>query len=125
MVLVDSSVWIDHLRSGNVGLVSLLETASVACHPFVIGELACGNLRQRAQILGLLGALPQVPVVDQREVMEFIVANKLMGRGVGLIDVHLLAAARLAAVPIWSSDRRLRALAGELAVAHAPSVRRQ
>ena len=118
MVLVDTSVWIEHLRSGNPGLVALLESASVACHPFIIGELACGNLRHRARILGLLEALPQARAADHLEVMELIDAHKLMGRGIGLVDVHLLAAARLGDLRLWSTDRRLRGLAHELGVAH-------
>jgi predicted nucleic acid-binding protein len=86
-------------------------------HPFVIGELACGSLSQRAEVLGLLEALPQLPLADHEEVLTFIAAHRLHGRGLGWIDVHLLASARLARLPLWTLDRRLAAAANELSLA--------
>jgi predicted nucleic acid-binding protein len=98
MMLVDSSVWIDHLRHGDAALTAALEAGQVWMHSFVLGELACGNLRsraERAQVLGLLQALPPMPVSTDKEVLFFIDQHELMGRGIGYIDVHLLASARL------------------------------
>lgn len=107
MVLVDTSVWVDHLRRGSPDLAALLTDGEVACHPFVIGELACGNLRSRAEILTLLQALPSIPEVAHEELLTFVERHRLMGRGLGLIDGHLLAAAQLAAIPLWTLDRCL------------------
>lgn len=118
MVLVDTSVWVDHLRRGNPDLERLLSDAAVACHPFVVGELACGNLRNRREILALLLALPGAPEVASGELLRFVAEQRLMGRGIGLVDVHLLASARLAGIRLWTLDRRLRAAAGDLRVAH-------
>ncbi len=115
-MLVDTSVWIDHLRKGNASLASALETAEVWCHPFVLGEVACGNLRNREEILSLLGALPQAPVATDEEALELLEMNHLMGKGLGWIDIHLLASARLAGIPLWTLDRPLKAAAGELGV---------
>ena len=113
-MLVDTSVWIDHLRRRNATLVALLEQARVWTHAFVIGELACGNLARRAEVLASLAALPQVPAVPHPEVLAFIAARRLMGRGLGWIDVHLLAAALLAKTPFWTLDTRLATVAAEL-----------
>ena len=118
MVLVDTSVWISHLRSGSAALSSLLEDAEVMCHPFVIGELACGNLKNRKSILALLQALPAVPVITQDEFMHFVQTHKLSGKGIGFVDVHLLASARLAALPIWTQDGKLAACARQLKLSH-------
>jgi predicted nucleic acid-binding protein len=117
VILVDTSVWIEHLRSGVPDLTESLNTGIVWCHPFVIGELACGNLRNRAEVLELLGNLPTLPVATNDEVLAFIERRGLMGRGVGYIDVHLLAAVLLEpAARIWTLDRRLATLAAELNV---------
>jgi len=113
-VLVDTSVWIDHLRKKNATLVQLLETMQVSTHPFVIGELACGSLANRDQFLTLLAAMPQVPPASHDEVLGFIVAHRLMGRGLGWIDMHLLASASLAKLPLWTVDKRLSAVTREL-----------
>jgi predicted nucleic acid-binding protein len=107
MVLVDTSLWIDHLQKGNVHLENLLLNMEVACHPFIIGELACGNLKNRSEILSLLHSLPMAPSVENDEILHFIERNKLMGSGLGLIDVHLLASARLAHIQLWTSDKKL------------------
>ena len=91
ITLVDTSVWIDHLRKGNKRLATLLDKGGVCCHRFVIGELACGTLRNRDELLGLLGALPAVQIAEHEEVLNFIDERKLAGRGLGWIDMHLLA----------------------------------
>ena len=88
MVLVDTSVWIDHFRKSNRLLSSLLETEAVGIHPFVLGELACGNLHNRKEIIALLHALPFVTKADDDELLFFIERHALMGRGIGLIDIH-------------------------------------
>ncbi|KPL12904.1 ribonuclease [candidate division BRC1 bacterium SM23_51] len=119
MVLVDTSVWVSHLRGAERRLAPLLQEADVACHPFVVGELALGNLRNRSEILTLLEALPAVEVADHDEVMRFIVNHKLMAKGLGYVDVHLLASAVLSGVSIWTTDRRLAQAAVRLGVAHA------
>ncbi|MCH2254126.1 MAG: PIN domain-containing protein [Vicinamibacterales bacterium] len=105
--LVDTSVWVDHLRHGNDRLASLLDEGSVLCHPFVIGELACGNLADRDRVLHLLGALPETPVASHEEVMALIRSRELHGKGLGWIDVHLLASALLAKCPLWTMDKTL------------------
>jgi len=117
MVLVDTSVWIDHLRKQSPALCELLEAGEVAIHPFIIGELACGNLSNRDEFLSLLHALPPVPRIDDDEAAFFIEQHHLAGRGIGLIDVHLLAAAQLAACPLWTKDKRLSAVAARLGLA--------
>jgi predicted nucleic acid-binding protein len=115
-VLVDTSVWIDHFRRRNARLSDLLEVAQAWIHPFVIGELACGTLSRRAEVLGLLEALPKVPVADHAEVLDFIALLRLHGRGLGWVDMHLLASARLAKLPLWTLDRRLTSAAAELSL---------
>jgi predicted nucleic acid-binding protein len=110
-MLVDTSVWIEHFRRGNTALAVRLEDGAVWCHPFVIGELACGGLSDRAQILSLLAALPQAPLADHGEVLEFVDRNGLAASGLGWIDVHLLASARLGGIGIWTLDRTLERVA--------------
>ncbi len=107
MILVDTSVWVDHLRRGNSQLAELLLTDQVVCHPFVIGELACGGIRNRAEVLGLLSALQPLPKVEDGESLDFIEHHRLMGKGLGLIDVHLLASCALAGVGLWTRDKKL------------------
>ena len=120
MILVDTSVWVDHLRSGEPALVAALETGIVLTHPFVIGELACGNLKNRAEVIGLLQQLPAAPVATEAEALAFIDAQALMGRGIGYIDVHLLASAALAGdAGLWTRDRRLARVAGDVGLAFA------
>ena len=118
MVVVDTSIWISHLTTGNARLKAILGNAEVVCHPLVIGELACGNIKNRAEILSLLQALPTADVAQQDEVLCFIESHRLMGRGLGLIDVHLLASSLLARVPLWTADKRLRTASVELNVAY-------
>ncbi len=119
MILVDTSVWIDHLRQGDTQLAAALEAGQVSVHPFVVGELACGNLRARAEVLGLLQALPPILVATDKEVLFFMDAHSVMGRGIGYVDVHLLASARLGGALLWTRDKRLHAVAAELGMAHA------
>ena len=121
MILVDSSIWIDHLRRADTKLAGLLERGQVLAHPFVIGELALGNLRQRDGILEDLLALPQAIVADDDEVLEFIARHTLFGRGIGYIDAHLLASVRLTAdASLWTRDKRLNEVAATLGVAKGP-----
>ena len=118
MILVDTSVWIDHLRSGEPSLAAALEGGRVVMHPFVLGELACGNLANRGEVLELLGNLPAAPTATDPEALDFIERRALMGRGIGYIDVHLLASTALSGESrLWTRDRRLRAAATELELA--------
>lgn len=118
MILVDSSVWIDHLRSSDAVLTDLLNRGQVLGHPFVIGELALGSLRQRADIIGALQDLPKASVADDDEVTAFIDRYALFGRGIGYIDAHLLASVRLTAnATLWTRDKRLHEIAASLAIA--------
>jgi hypothetical protein len=116
VILVDTSVWIDHLRRGNPGLAAQLEADLVWCHPFVIGELSCGRLTDRLEILSLLKALPRPPVAEHDEVLEFVDRNELAGSGIGWIDVHLLASARLGGICIWTLDQTLDRIARRLGI---------
>ncbi len=114
MVLVDTSVWIEHLRYGTVGLETVLDEGNVACHPFIIGELACGNLKNRMEILTLCKNLPVVAVANDDEVLNFIEVHQLMGNGLGYIDIHLLMSALLTGITLWTFDKRLHELATSL-----------
>lgn len=116
-MLVDTSVWINHFRRPNADLEYLLVEGRVTTHPFVIGELACGSLGRRAEVLRLIEALPAAPVATHEEVMTFIERQHLHGAGLGWTDVHLLASARLIRQSLWSADRRLRAAAVRLGLA--------
>ncbi len=118
MVLVDTWVWIKHLRSGSRRLEGLLEKSQVVCHPFVIGEMACAKLTNRSEILRLLQALPRVPEITSEEALFFIDTNGLMGRGIGILDIHLLAAARVGGVLFWTRNRRLRSIAKSLGISY-------
>jgi predicted nucleic acid-binding protein len=111
MVLVDTSVWVAHLRETHLDLVNLLDNGEVASHPFIVGELACGNLKNRTIILPLLEALPMAAAVEHEEVLAFIESQRLMGKGLGYVDVHLLASAVLSRLPLWTLDKRLEQVA--------------
>ena len=119
MVLVDTSVWIEHLRHGNGQLARLLEAGDVVCHPLVIGELACGSLRERQTILDLLSALPQADHAADNRILSFIETQRLPGQGIGLIDVHLVYGAVAGSHRLWTHDRSLRRIAARLGVAWA------
>jgi len=108
MVLVDTSVWINHLRNNDRHLEKLLFNGSVVCHPHIVGELACGNIKNRQEIISLLQALPQIPLVDFAEFLYFIEQNQLHGKGIGFVDIHLLASSKLSQLPLWTADKRLQ-----------------
>jgi len=116
MVLVDTSIWIDHLRKSHKRLVTLLETEAVIIHPFVLGELACGNIHNRKEVIALLHALPFISKADDDELLFFIERHKLMGRGIGLVDMHLLASCHLDSCLLWTKDRRLKDIAKEMKI---------
>jgi predicted nucleic acid-binding protein len=111
MVLADTSIWIDHIRKPNKRLISMLEAELVCMHPWVIGELACGNLADRAHVLYLLRLLPRTPVATDEEVLFFIDKHGVSGKGIGYVDMHLLAAAALGNLQVWTRDRRLQEVA--------------
>jgi predicted nucleic acid-binding protein len=120
VILVDTSVWVDHLRASDQALVALLETGAVLAHPFVIGELALGTLRQREIVLNALADLPHAGVATEAEVLHFIERHRLAGRGIGYVDAHLLAAVKLTAgAELWTKDKRLHEVAGQLGLAIA------
>jgi len=124
LILVDTSVWIDHLRRGDPGLVDLLERSTVAMHPFVVGEIACGTLRDRESILELLQDLPTAAVADCNEVLRFIERHTLHGTGIGHVDVHLLASVALTeGARIWTRDARLQRVAAVLGCVHPEPAR--
>lgn len=112
MILVDTSIWIDHLRAGEPRLAELLNAGRVVAHPLVIGELACGNLKNRKAVLSLLQDLPAAPIATDEEVLFFIERHGLMGKGIGYVDAHLLSAvSMMGAGRLWTRDRRLGAVA--------------
>jgi len=111
MILVDTSIWIDHFRKGDDRLVDLLNKGEVLGHPFIIGELACGNLRRRDLVLDLLERLPQAAAARHQEVLHLIQSESLFGKGLGWTDCHLLASARLTPCELWTKDRTLLAAA--------------
>ena len=115
-MLVDTSVWVNHLRSGLLSLAAALENSEVMIHPWVIGELACGNLCDRIHVLDLLQSLPTAVVATDSEVLLLIEQQQLVGRGLGAVDAHLRASARLSRCRLWTDDRRLRNVALELGV---------
>ena len=118
MILLDTSVWVHHLRRGDSLVVQVLESGLAAAHAFAIGELACGNLKSRGRVIDLLQALPQLAMAMDDEVLYFIERHKLMGRGIGYVDAHLLAAASISGSLLWTRDKRLREIAAELGVAY-------
>ena len=118
MVITDTSIWVTHLRQGSRQLEKLLIDADVMCHPFIIGELACGNLKNRNEIISLLQSLPMAPIIEFDEFIFFIERNQLMGIGIGFIDIHLLASAQLTGIPLWTADKRLKSAATKLDLAY-------
>lgn len=114
MTLVDTSVWVDHFRRGNRELAERLGRGDVLAHSCVIGELACGHLRQRQEILGLLATLPRAHQVDDDEALAFLEAHRLFGRSIGWVDVHLLASAKLTGAALWTLDQPLGRAAAAL-----------
>jgi predicted nucleic acid-binding protein len=116
MVLVDTSVWVAHLRGGNAQLEALLNEGAVVCHPFIIGELACGTMRNRVEILSLLQSLPMAETAEHSEVMQLIERNRLSGKGLGYVDVHLLASAVITDAPLWTLDRKVQQASDNLRI---------
>ena len=116
MVLVDTSVWVSHLRLGSSRLQKLLQEGRVASHPCIIGELACGNISNRTEIISLMQSLPMLDAVEHEELLLFIEHNKMMGAGLGFVDVHLLAAAMLAGIPLWTQDKKLKQAFSRLSI---------
>jgi predicted nucleic acid-binding protein len=122
VILVDTSVWVDHLRKGDQVLGRLLFAGRVLAHPFIVGELSLGVLRQREAVLGALMDLPQATIATEEEVFRFIEANGLPGSGIGYVDAHLLAATRLTpGAAIWTRDKRLSEVAERLGLAAHPA----
>ena len=118
MVLVDTSIWVAHFKEGSTHLEILLNNTQVMSHDFIVGELACGNLRNRKEILSLLQALPSALTVEPTELLHFIERQALMGSGIGFVDAHLLASARLAGLSLWTSDTPLRRAADKLRLSY-------
>jgi len=114
---VDTSIWVHHLSRGEPRLIALLESGDVLCHPFVIGELACGRLGNRREILALLSALPQARVADHAELLHLIDEHRLYGRGLGWIDIHLLGSGLLSSCDLWTSDKALQEASRRLGIA--------
>ncbi len=114
MILVDTSIWIDHFRSHLPKLATLLQSGQVLSHPLIVGELACGNLHNRQSVLELLCALPMATTVEYSELLAFIAHHRLMGRGIGIVDVALLASAQQTTAYLWTIDKRLQTVAQEL-----------
>lgn len=120
MILPDTSVWIEHFRHGSSPLAALLATDDVLCHPFVVGELACGSLKKRSLTLQSLQSLPMVPMAEHEEVLELIVRHELMGTGIGWLDAHLLGSTLLAGTTLWTLDAALARAAAQLSVLARP-----
>jgi len=118
LILVDTSIWVEHLRRREAALEASLSAGHVLMHPFIVGEIACGNLRHRAEVLALMRELPQTPVAAEGEVLQFIERRRLMGLGIGFVDAHLLASSILAeGTRLWTRDKRLAAIATEIGCA--------
>ena len=118
MTLVDTSVWIDHLRRSNGHLQRLLADGLVGVHEFVVGELALGHLKRSEHVISLLENLPRLDAAAHHEVIHFVRAHDLQGSGIGWVDAHLLCGARVARWTVWTNDSKLRAAARRVAVAH-------
>ena len=114
MVLVDTSVWISHFRGDHSDLTELLNQGTAATHPYVIGELSCGNLKNREEILALMQDLPMALPAEHDEIQGFIESRRLMGQGLGIIDVHILASALLSGIELWTENRHLAKTAADL-----------
>jgi len=122
VILADTSIWIDHLRAGNLQLRQFLNQGQIVIHPLVIGELALGSFKERSQALALLDLLPQVPVAQLNEVRHMIEARRLHGRGIGLVDAHLIASVLIdSSTRLWTGDKKLRKVAENIGI-HAELV---
>lgn len=120
MVLVDTSVWVRHFREGDSDLEQLLNNGQVMCHPYIVGELACSNMKNRREVLSLLQLLPLATLAKHEEILQFIELNHLMGKGLGYIDLHLSASAVLTRVPVWSHDKKLNEANERLGIRYEP-----
>lgn len=120
LILVDSSVWIDHVRSPLAALSALLAAQKVVQHPFVTGEVALGSIANREEIVTMLASLPQAEAVGEQDFLRFIEGHQIFGMGLGFVDSHLLASARLLNAPVWSTDKRLARQADRLGLAYEP-----
>ena len=119
MILIDTSIWVDHFRRHHASLIELLETAQVCVHPYVIGELACGSLKPRKNILDSLVSMPTIQAASDAEVLFFVERHHLMGRGIGYVDIHLLAATAMhGSTRFWTHDKKLAAISSELHLAY-------
>ena len=118
LILVDTSVWIKHLREGDKDLTLLLENGLVACHPFIIGELACGGMKNRNEIINLLNDLPLASQLEHDEIMEFIDNRKIMNQGIGYVDTHILGSAIVSETRLWTLDKSLRKIAEKLSIVY-------
>ena len=119
MLLADTSIWIEHFRGGNVGLAEALASSTILIHPYIVGELACGNLHNRSRVLADLAALPRIERASTHEVLRFVETRRLWGKGLGWIDSHLLASALIASCQLWTLDKALLKIAREIGVARA------
>ena len=117
-ILVDTSVWINHLREGDQNLSHLLEQGLVACHPFIVGEIACGGIKNRQEIINLLNDLPSTEILDHSDIIDFIESRKIMNKGIGYIDVHLLGSALVSDTPLWTFDKALRKIAIQFSIGY-------
>lgn len=115
MILVDTSVWVDHLRANDAGLAYWLNNGQVLIHPCIIGEIVLGNLKNRELVIGALKEMPSITQATDHEVLDFIESNRLYGQGIGYVDAHLLAAVRLTpGTRLWTRDKRLRVAGDKL-----------
>jgi predicted nucleic acid-binding protein len=120
VILADTSIWVDHLARGDEVMASLLDAEAVLMHPFIMGEIALGNLPRRAETLSDLNKLPKAVTVDSTQVISFIERNNIFGTGIGYVDAHLLVATALTSdLRLWTRDKRLRTVAEKLAISAA------
>lgn len=120
MILIDTSVWIAHFKRASAWLAESLENKQALCHPFIVGELACGDLPSRSSTILLLQKLPEAPLMQHEEVLTLVERHHLMASGIGWVDAHLLGSALLAGADFWTLDRPLAIAARKLGVAASP-----
>ncbi len=121
-LLIDSSVWIDHFEIKDISVTDLLKLPNICCHPYIVGEVAIGNLGNRNEVLETMKGLPTVEVARQDFVLKFVRQRKLYGKGIGFVDCHLLASTQITPnTLLWTSDKRLKRMASELGVAYLPN----
>ena len=117
MTLVDTSIWVNHFRKPDAALMQMLTDGSAGMHPFIVGELACGNLKNRAATLGDLARLPQTPIASENEVRHLLESSRRWGKGLGWVDLHLLAAAKLSGWGLFTADRAMMRAASAIGTA--------